>query len=149
VPIEKAAGRCGALYSSADASPADAFRVAALVRQLEPKIVVGVNGAVVDGLRDLERDPVDVLSSVETVLAADDDAAAALPDARRWRKLGPTSAWEMEPGRLAYDADRWDVVADDSAELLVSSRAPRLTPAERLRTGVRGRVERPGTLVLD
>ena len=36
VPFEKAAGKLGALYSSADATPFDAFRTAALVRQLEP-----------------------------------------------------------------------------------------------------------------
>src|SRR4029453_12744406 len=50
VPLEQAAGRVGALYSSADSTPFDAFRVAALVRQLEPHVVLGITGDVLDGL---------------------------------------------------------------------------------------------------
>ena len=52
VPFEQAAGKLGALYSSADATPFDAFRVAALARQLEAQVVVGITGSVLDGLVD-------------------------------------------------------------------------------------------------
>ena len=57
VPFEQAAGRLGALYSSADATPFDAFRVAALVRQLEPQVVLGITGDVLDGLAEAGREP--------------------------------------------------------------------------------------------
>jgi hypothetical protein len=140
VPLERAAGLAGALYSSADATPADAFRVASLVRQLEPGTVLGVNTAVLDGLAELGRAPAEVLAPVAVVATSDDRAHAALADAglapRRWLKLGPTSGWEMASGRIVYDAARWEV-ADDAGELVVTSLVPRLTPCRRLRTGLR------------
>jgi hypothetical protein len=145
VPIERAAGKVGALYSSADATAADAFRVAALVRQLEPHVVMGVNRDVVDGLAELGHDPADVLGAVDAVVTTGDDAyvrlRAAGLDPRRWVKLGPTSAIEGLDGEgPVYDETRWFVEADDG-ELLVTARASRLTPANRLRSGVRGRVD--------
>jgi hypothetical protein len=153
VPLEQAAGQCGALYSSADATPFDAFRVAALARQLEPQLVVGVTGDVLDGLAEMGRDPAKVLEPVPAVVTADDDAHARLRAAglepRRWVKLGPTSAIEGrgESGPV-YDATRWRVEHEDS-ELVVSNLVPRLTEARRLRTGVRGRIVEEGRLALD
>ena len=44
-PLELAAGRLGARYSCADATEGDAFRTASLIRQLQPRAVVGVNEA--------------------------------------------------------------------------------------------------------
>jgi hypothetical protein len=148
VPLEQAAGRLGALYSSADATPFDAFRVAALVRQLEPQVVVGITGAVLDGLVEAGRDPGDVLGPVPTVVAADGDARARLGAAgltpRHSVQLGPTTAIEGldQPGPV-YDATRWGVEEIDG-ELVVSNVVPRLTEARRLRTGVRGRVKGEG-----
>jgi hypothetical protein len=144
VPFEQAAGKLGALYSSADATPFDAFRVDALVRQLEPQIVVGITGGVLDGLVEAGRDPADALGPVPAVVTADDDAHARLRAAgltpRRSVQLGPTTAIEaMGADGPVYDAARWDVEEDDG-ELLVSNLVPRLTEARRLRTGVRGRV---------
>jgi hypothetical protein len=147
-PLERAAGRIGALYSSADATPFDAFRVAALTRQLEPHVVIGVTGGVLDGLVDARRDPADVFAAVPAVVTADDDADTRLRAdglaPRRWVKLGPTSAIEglAEDGPV-YDSSRWRVEEHDG-ELVVSNVAPRLTPANRLRTGVRGRVAGDG-----
>jgi hypothetical protein len=144
VPLEQAAGKVGALYSSADATPFDAFRVAALARQLEPQVVIGITGEVLDGIVEAGRDPADVLGPVPAVVTADDDAHARLRagglSPRQWLKLGPTSAIEGlgEDGPV-YDASRWRVEADDD-ELVISNVAPRLTEARRLRTGVRGRV---------
>jgi hypothetical protein len=148
VPLERAAGKCGALYSSADATPMDAFRVAALVRQLEPQVVMGVTGDVLDGLSGAGRDPADVLGPVPAVVTADDDAHARLgADGLapcRWVRLGPTSAIESDGEEGAvYDKARWDV-EEDGGELLVSNLVPRLTEARRLRTGVRGRVVETG-----
>ena len=42
VPVEKAAGLLGALYSSADATVMDAPRTEYLINQLRPRAVVGV-----------------------------------------------------------------------------------------------------------
>jgi hypothetical protein len=153
VSLEQATGRCVGLYSSADATPFDAFRVAALVRQLEPQIVIGLTGAVLDGLAETGRDPADVLGLVPAVVTADADAHRRLRAVglapRRWVKLGPTSAIEPrdEDGPV-YDAMRWEVDAVDG-ELVVSNRVPRLTKARRLRTGVRGRVVTGGRIELD
>ena len=148
VPLERAAGRVGALYSSADATPFDAFRVAALTRQLEPRLVIGITGGVLDGLVEAGRDPTDVLGPVPAVVTADDDAHERLRSAglapRRWVKLGPTSAIEEVAGQgPVYDASRWRVEEDDG-ELLISNLVPRLTDAAGLRTGIRGRVVEEG-----
>jgi len=152
VPIEQAAGKLGALYSSADATPFDAFRVAVLARQLEPQVVVGITGSVLDGLVDAGHDLVDVLGPVPAVVAADDDAHARLRAAgltpRRSVQLGPTTAIEgLDADGPVYDATRWDVDVD-GRELVISNVVPRLTPARRLRTGVSGRVVAPGRLAL-
>lgn len=149
-PFERAAGRVGALYSSADASRFDAFRTASLVRQLDPTVVLGVDTAVLDGFDDLERDPADVFASVRAVVAADADAFARLRTAGltpgRWLRLGPLSAISA-PGEdsLTYDATRWGVEAVDGI-LAVTNLVERLTPCERFLTGVAGSVVEPGRL---
>jgi hypothetical protein len=148
VPLERAAGKLGALYSSADATPFDAFRVAALVRQLEPQVIVGITGAVLDGLVEAGHDPADALGPVPTVVAADGDAHARLHAAgmtpRRSVQLGPTTAIEGpdQPGPV-FDTARWAVEEVDG-ELAISNLVPRLIEARRLRTGVRGRVVEEG-----
>ena len=59
---------------------------------------------------------------------------------RRSVQLGPTTAIEaLDADGPVYDPARWDVDVD-GGELVISNRVPRLTPARRLRTGVRGRV---------
>jgi hypothetical protein len=136
------------MKSPAPPTPMDAFRVAALARQLEPQVVMGVTGDVLDGLTEAGRDPADVLGPVPAVVTSDDDAHARLNAAgmapRRWVRLGPTSAIEGlgEDGPV-YDAARWDVETD-GGELLVSNLVPRLSDARRLRTGVRGQVVAAG-----
>jgi hypothetical protein len=144
VPFERAAGKLGALYSSADATPFDAFRVAALTRQLEPQVVMGITGGVLDGLIEAGREPAEVLGPVPAVVAADDDAHARLRAAglaaRRSVQLGPTTAVEgLDQNGPVYDATRWSVEEVDG-ELVISNLVPRLTEARQLRTGVRGRV---------
>jgi len=150
VPLEKAAGKVGALYSSADATPFDAFRTAALVRQLRPKVVIGVDTGVLDGLVDLGRDVADVFAPVAVVVASDAGAEARLRDAGaatgRWVRVGATSAFRG-PGAdgFAYDGSRWRV-DENAGELFLTNLVPRLTESERFRTGIRGRVLRPGRL---
>jgi hypothetical protein len=153
VPLEQAAGKVGALYSSADATPFDAFRVAALVRQLEPQVVLGITGDVLDGLAETGREPAEVLGPVPAVVTADAGAHVRLRDSglapRRWVRLGPTSAIEGIDDGARYDATRWDVQAGDDGELLISNRVPRLTPARALRTGLRARLVGEGRLAFD
>jgi hypothetical protein len=144
VPFEQAAGKLGALYSSADATPFDAVRVAALTRQLEPQVLIGITGSVLDGMVEAGRDPADVLGSVPMVVAADNDAHTRLRAAgltpRRSVQLGPTTAIEgLDADGPVYDATRWSVEEVDG-ELMISNLVPRLTDARQLRTGVRGRV---------
>jgi len=152
VPLEQGAGRVGALYSSADATRFDAFRTASLVRQLNARIVIGVDTEVLTGLANLGRDLADVFSTVHAVVAADAGAQARLRDAGvaagRWLRLGPTSAVGI-PGEqsLTYDAQRW-LVDEDEGELVLTNLADRLTPCDRFRTGARGSVPEPGRLIL-
>ena len=139
VPLEKAAGLVGALYSSADATAMDAHRTDYLINQLRPRAVVGVSGAVVRGLREHDREPAGVFSSVSAVATADDAAWRSLVDAglapRRWAKVGPTSALECaERSGLHIDGERWDVDVA-GGRVLITNRAARLTPCARLRTG--------------
>jgi hypothetical protein len=153
VPLERAAGRVGALYSSADSTPSDAFRVAALTRQLTPQVVLGITGDVLDGIAEAGREPAEVLGPVPVVVTADADAHARLRAAglapRRWLRLGPTSAIESRGDDSAvYDSDRWRV-EEDGGELVISNLAPRLTACTRLRTGVQGRVAGPGGIAVD
>lgn len=153
-PFERAAGKVGALYSSADASRFDAFRTASLVRQLQPSVVIGVDDAVLDGFEDLDRDPAGVFESVRSVVASGAGAharlAAAGVTAGEWLRLGPMNAMSM-PGEseLRYDATRWQVDESESGsdgELLVTNLAERLTPSDRFATGVQGRVPTPGRI---
>jgi hypothetical protein len=153
VPFEQAAGRLGARYSSADATPFDAFRTVSLVRQLRPAVVAGVDTRVCDGIEELGCDLGAVFADVGAVVATDADAARRLAasdlPAARWLRLGPTSAVSL-PGddTLVYDADRW-VVDDADGELWLTNRVPRLTRCDRFRTGIRGRVREPGRLRVD
>jgi hypothetical protein len=155
-PFEQAAGRLGALYSSADRSPFDAFRTASLIRQLRPTVVMGIDRRVLDGLADAGRDLNDVFGPVPAVVAVDDDAIARLTDAgipaRRWVTIGPTSALQsLDDDALVYDATRWQIESshiDGDRELVITNLVDRLTPCDRLRTGVRGEILEPGRLVL-
>jgi hypothetical protein len=152
VPLEQAAGRVGALYSSADATRFDAFRTASLIRQLHAKVVIGVDAEITTGLDDLDRDLAEVFGPVSAVVTADEEAHARLVAAGlrpgRYLRLGPTSA-VAPPGTdaLVYDAERWQV-DEDAGELLLTNLADRLMPCDRFRTGIRGTVPEPGRILL-
>ena len=153
VPLEQAAGRLGARYSSADATPFDAFRTVALTRQLAPAVVLGIDTRVCDGIEGLGRELSDVFAGVSAVVAADVDAATRLAAAgvaaARWLRLGPTSAVSTATDdALVYDDDRW-LVEEQEGALVLTNLVPRLTACDRFRTGVRGRVLGPGRLALE
>jgi hypothetical protein len=152
VPLEQAAGLVGARYSSADATPFDAFRTVSLVRQLRPSVVLGIDSRVCDGIEELGRDLGDVFAGVGAVVA-DPDAAQRLGsagiDAGQWVRLGPTSviAGPDDDG-FAYDPDCWQIDEDDG-ELILTNAATRLTPCDRLATGYQGQVLEPGRIRVD
>jgi hypothetical protein len=153
-PFEQAAGKLGALYSSADRTPFDAFRTASLIRQLKPTVVMGIDHRVLDGLVDAGRDLYEVFAPVPAVVAVDDEAmtrlAAAGVEVRRWLTIGPTSAVQpLDDDALVYDASRWEIRSSDAngvGELVITNLVDRLTPCTRLRTGRRGEVLEPGRL---
>jgi hypothetical protein len=153
VPLEQAAGILGARYSSADATPFDAFRTVSLVRQLRPAVVFGIDRRVCDGIDSLGRSLDDVFRDVGTVVAADQDATARLRAAGiepgRWIQLGPTSVIAApEDDDFPYDTARWQV-DDDGGDLLLTNRVDRLTRCDRFVTGWRGRISGPGQLEID
>jgi hypothetical protein len=154
VPLEQAAGRLGARYSSADATPFDAFRTVALVRQLRPRVVAGIDTRVCEGIATLGHALGDVFAPAGVVVASDrlaaDELSAGGLAPHRWVRLGPTSALSgPEPETLRYDADRWRLEEDADGQLLITNLAPRLTVCARLPTGVHGRISEPGAFTLD
>jgi hypothetical protein len=151
VPFEKAAGLVGALYSSADRTPFDAFRTASLIKQLHPVVVMGIDGPVLDGLEEAGRDLAEVFAPVPAVVCVDPDAASRLRAVglgpRGWVTLGPTSAVQgLDDDAFVYDEARWTVEHGDGGELLVTNIADRLTPCDRFPTGITGSVTAPGRL---
>lgn len=153
VPLEQAAGLLGARYSSADATPFDAFRTVSLIRQLDPSVVLGIDRRVCDGIEALGRDLGDVFTGVGAVVAADGDAAQRLERAGvkpgHWIRLGPTSVIAApDDDGFEYDPSRWRFEEGDR-ELLVTNVAARLTPCDRLRTGRRGQVVERGRIRID
>jgi hypothetical protein len=77
-PFEQAAGRLGALYSSADRSPFDAFPHRVADPPAQATVVMGIDHRVLDGLTDAGRDLYEVFAPVPAVVAVDDDAATRL-----------------------------------------------------------------------
>lgn len=138
-PIELACGRLGVRYSSADAQPFDAHRTATLVHRVRPKVVFGVNGAVLEGFAELHVDAADVFASTPLV-AARPDAIDAIPGAVWWLPVGPVVAVGCTAGRdvgAHVDGNEWRVEQDEEGLVRISSVRPeRATPLDRWPTGV-------------
>jgi hypothetical protein len=145
VPFHEALRSRGAILSGADATPFDAPRTAKLVRQLEPRAVLGVNGVVLDGLVTEGFDLGEVFAPVPVVAArpdALDRLTSAGVSANVWAHVGPAVAVECRPGAGAHvDEAQWDVT-EDTGTVVVAPRAGRALPAGAYRTEVRARVER-------
>lgn len=153
VPFEKAAGRVGALYSSADRTPFDAFRTASLIGQLRPSVVMGLDGEVLDGLEEYGRDLAETFAPVPAVVCTEPDAGSRLRAVglrpRGWATLGPTSALQgLDDDAFVYDESRWAIEALDGGELVITNVVDRLTRCDRFPTGVHGTVVAPGRLEL-
>jgi hypothetical protein len=142
-PLVVGAMLAGAQLSCADANEGDATRVAMFTRLVGYDAVLGVTGAVLDGLDAAERDYRDVFGRIR-VLGARPDAydrlAAAGLAPHHVVLCGPAVAIGREPGAPArVDADEWELDRD-ADRIVVSSRRPRATTFERTPTGVRGQI---------
>lgn len=139
-PLEAAAGRAGACVSSADATRADAFRVASLLRHVRFRAVVGIDVEVLAGMSDEGRDALGRVPVVAARPAGRDALVAAGQSPRLLVVLGPALAIECEHRAGAHlDGGEW-LAETSAAEVTLTSRRPRAMPLERHPTGVRGRV---------
>jgi hypothetical protein len=134
----------GAQLSCADATRADAMRVAMFTRDLEYRAVLGITSDVLDGLDDLGLDHAATLGPVP-VLGARPGAYERLADAGlspyRFVLAGPAVAVGIEPGGPAlFDPDEWVLAADADGRVTVTSMRPRATTFTATPTRVRGTV---------
>jgi hypothetical protein len=134
----------GVRLAAADATPFDASRIRMFCRQLPLRAILGLHPSTLAGLRELGAQPAEVLGQVP-VLAARPGAREELQSLglrpHLWLQLGPALALECAPGSGAHlDPELWTAEAS-AGEILITSRAARLTPLVRQRTGLRGRVE--------
>jgi hypothetical protein len=142
-PFQAVAVERGVTYASAEPSEFDAARVRMFGRTVEPKAVLGVTAATLDGLAALETPLVDVFGSIPVVYARP-GAASRLVDAGVPALLcaivGPAVASECAPGAGAHLPPGWSASANDG-ELLITAPAERALALSAQPTGLRGRVE--------
>lgn len=124
----------GAQLSCADATEGEARRVATFCDALHYDAVIGITGAVLDGLEALGRDPAEVVAGGTLVLARP-GAAERLAGSRPFVLCGPAVAVDGET-----DPDEWLLEADAEGRVLVTSRRPRATAFVRTPTAATGRM---------
>ncbi len=140
----------GTQLSCADASEGEARRVATYCRLLRYDAVVGVTGALLDGLDDLGLAYDEVFAGVPLVGARPEAAdrlvgAGVAPTAMAL--VGPAVALAAAPGEPAtVDVEEWEVTADESRRLYVTASRDRVTPFVTEPTAIWGRIEGPGEL---
>jgi len=143
----------GAQVSQADATRADATRVAMFLRLLEYDAVLGVNGAILDGLDELGVAYADAFASARVVCARPDAIArlsragvAACP----FVLCGPAVAVASAPDAAAFvhDTEEWELGVDGAGRVTVTNLRPRATEFRAAPTAVRGSVV-DGGIVLD
>ena len=132
----------GAQLSCADATRGEAVRVAMFTRQMTYHAVLGVNGALLDGLDDLGRPYADVFRDV-SVLGARPDAHARLVAAglrpTHFVLAGPAVAIGDEPGAPArVDPTEWELHDIDNL-VAVTNLAERASRFDRTTTAIHAR----------
>jgi hypothetical protein len=130
--------------SYADATPFDAYRTAMFVRTLRYRVLLAMNGELLDGLEQAGHDPAELLAPVPVLVArgsAYERLRAVGLEPHHLVLLGPALALAREAGAPPeLDAELWDVESADG-QLLVTSRTERAQPFVRQPTGVAGRVD--------
>ena len=133
----------GAQVSQADATSGDASRVAMFLRLLDYDAVLGVNGAILDGLDDLGIAYTDAFARARVVGARPDALtrlAAAGIAAHSFVLCGPAVAIAPAPEAPAVvDRDEWEL-GRSHGHITVTNLRPRATGFEATATAVRGAV---------
>jgi hypothetical protein len=133
----------GAQLSCADATEGEAVRVAMFARLVQYRAVLGVTGAILDGLDELGHPYADVFGMID-IVGARPSAYARLLDAgltpHHFAVCGPAVAIGTGPGTPArVDADEWQLDVDaHEGRVLVTSLRPRATQFVRRPTAMYG-----------
>jgi hypothetical protein len=134
----------GAQVSCADSTRGDASRVAMFLRLLDYDAVLGVNGAILDGLDDLGIAYTDAFARARVVGARPDALtrlAAAGIATHAFVLCGPAVAIAPAPGAPAVvvDPDEWEL-GQNNGRITVTNLRPRATEFTATPTAVRGTV---------
>ena len=142
-PFVVGAMLAGAQLSCADATEGEAVRVAMFARLVQYRAVLGVTGAILDGLDALGHSYADTFGMID-IVGARPSAYARLEDAglspHHFVVCGPAIAIGLGPGTPARaDGDEWqlDVDATDG-RVLVTNLRPRATEFVRRPTATYG-----------
>jgi hypothetical protein len=143
-PFQRAARSLGAISCTAEPSPFDAQRTAAFLEQYPLRAVIGLDGAVLDGLEEL-GDPVPLLRRCPQLIVRPD----AVPRLRSWGLvparlviLGPVAAIECPARSGAHlGVDCW-TVGSSGDQLWVEPTPGRQVDVKRVATGAPGRIIR-------
>jgi hypothetical protein len=141
-PLQAAARELGVVVCNADASGMDIERVAMFLRLVPVAAVIGVNEAMVDGMRENGHDPKELLAEVPLVIAnggARRRLAAAGVDALRFELIGPVLAFPCRHGQLHFDGRQWSL-GDSANTLHLSSRGRRALPLAQFDTRLSGTI---------
>jgi hypothetical protein len=146
-PLTVGAMLTGAQLSCADANEGDAVRVAMFLRLVEYRAVLGITGAILDGLDALDRRYGEVFGSVPVVGARPDAygrlAAAGLTP-HHFVLCGPAVAIGSSAGAPArVDTNEWRLDLDGD-RVQVTSLQPRATTFARTPTAARGAFDEQG-----
>ena len=119
-------------------------------RLVEYRAVLGVTGAILDGLDALGHPYPEVFGGVE-IIGARPDAYQRLVEAglhpHHFVCCGPAIAVGVAPGAPArFDADEWQLETDAGGRVLVTSLQPRATAFVRACTAVYGELGDGGLL---
>jgi hypothetical protein len=140
----------GAQVSQADATSGDAARVAMFLRLLDYDAVLGVNGAILDGLDALGVAYAEAFARAR-IVGARPDALSRLADAgiaaHPFVLCGPAVAIAPAPDAPAVVADpgEWELGAHDGL-VTVTNLRPRATQFQATATAVRGTVVNGGVV---